>query len=115
MKSFYSGRIGRLHYFLILLLSALGYYLLGLDTQHFTGLRLIEAVVFSAFILIFILPLHVRRLHDLNFTGWFVLLIAIPFLNIGVMLFLLLMPGTKGRNSYDQVRKRNILDDFLNK
>ncbi len=42
----------------------------------------------------------IRRLHDLSRSGWYVLLLFVPLVNIGMFLFLLLMPGTKGANKW---------------
>lgn len=42
-----------------------------------------------------------RRLHDTDRSGWWILLVLIPF-GIGglILLFLLALPGNAGRNSY---------------
>ena len=59
-------------------------------------LDIIIATVYIAAAII----LTVRRLHDLNFSGWFTLFMIIPYLNIVFSLFLLFAPGTKGENEY---------------
>jgi len=41
-----------------------------------------------------------RRLHDLNKSGWWLLLMLVPFVNVILELYILLMPGTVGRNDY---------------
>jgi uncharacterized membrane protein YhaH (DUF805 family) len=41
----------------------------------------------------------VRRLHDQNRSGWFMLLGLIPFVNIVLLVFMFL-EGTKGDNQY---------------
>lgn len=46
------------------------------------------------------LMLSVRRLHDLNRSGWFILVTAVPFLNVIFILYLYLAPGTNGYNDY---------------
>ena len=53
------------------------------------------------------LALNVRRLHDRNMSGWFLLLLivlsAVPFIGILVSigwLVLMLLPGTPGPNKY---------------
>lgn len=35
----------------------------------------------------------IRRLHDLNYSGWYLLFGFIPFANIALILYLLLAPG----------------------
>ena len=42
----------------------------------------------------------VRRLHDTNKSGFFLLVAVIPFIGSLIMLFLLIPEGTKGRNQY---------------
>ncbi len=44
--------------------------------------------------------LMIRRLHDLNKTGWFVLLMFVPVVNTIFSLYLLFAPGTIGSNDY---------------
>jgi uncharacterized membrane protein YhaH (DUF805 family) len=42
----------------------------------------------------------VRRLHDHDKTGWFILLAAVPAIGWLFFLFMMLTPGTDGPNSY---------------
>ncbi len=42
----------------------------------------------------------IQRLHDLNHSGWWSLLMLVPFVNIVFAFYVLLAPGTKGRNNY---------------
>ena len=44
--------------------------------------------------------LSIRRLHDLNKSGWFLLIWLIPFVNIIFLLYMCLAPGTVGYNKY---------------
>ncbi len=45
----------------------------------------------------------ILRLHDLDRSGWWSLLMAVPSLNAGVGLILSLWPGTKDDNDYGEV------------
>ena len=55
----------------------------------------------------------VRRLHDTNRSGFFLLISFIPFIGGLVLLFFLIPEGTKGKNKFGPdplkrvVRKRN--------
>lgn len=51
--------------------------------------------------------LSIRRLHDLNKSGWFILIILIPIVNIAFALYLWLVPGTVGRNQYGEDPLKN--------
>ncbi len=44
--------------------------------------------------------LGIRRLHDLDKSGWFALIYFIPVLNIILELYLLFFKGTEGMNRY---------------
>lgn len=46
----------------------------------------------------------VRRLHDLNRSEWWLMLIVIPILGSMILLIMFLFPGTKEGNQYDRVR-----------
>lgn len=46
--------------------------------------------------------LDIRRLHDLNKSGWFCLLMLVPFVNIIFQLYLLFAQGTVGYNRYGE-------------
>lgn len=44
--------------------------------------------------------LMIRRLHDLNLSGFFCLLTLVPFVNLGLEIYLLFKQGTVGDNEY---------------
>lgn len=46
------------------------------------------------------LAAQVRRLHDTNASGWWLLLAFLPYAGGLIMLVWFCMPGTKGRNSF---------------
>lgn len=48
--------------------------------------------------------LLIRRLHDLNKTGWLCLLLLVPVIQLLFTLYVLLAPGTPHRNDYGDVR-----------
>lgn len=64
-----------------------------------------SGILFSSALLtnfIFLIPnvaTTVRRLHDIGKSGWWYLLIGIPFINLYVV-YLLLLSGNKGENIY---------------
>ena len=49
--------------------------------------------------------IQIRRLHDLDWSGWWILLLAIPYIGGFTLLVLFLFPGTKGENKYDAMKK----------
>ena len=44
--------------------------------------------------------LMIRRLHDVGLSGYFCLAAFIPFVNLGLILYLLFKQGTVGDNAY---------------
>ncbi len=63
------------------------------------GLWIIYGLVMLA-LLIPSLAVAIRRLHDTNRTGWWVLLALIPFLGALVLIIFYLLDGTPGPNKY---------------
>jgi uncharacterized membrane protein YhaH (DUF805 family) len=99
-----SGRLGRIRY--------LGYgirnYLLFvlvvvIGAAIGRGSNFVSGVIFAIGGLFFFamnFVLMVRRLNDLNHTGWLSLLSLIPFVNFFFGLYVLFAPGTEGSNNY---------------
>jgi uncharacterized membrane protein YhaH (DUF805 family) len=48
-----------------------------------------------------------RRINDMNKSGWFALLLLIPFVNFAVGFWLLFCPGDKGANNFGPAPCRN--------
>lgn len=46
------------------------------------------------------LCLSVKRLHDINVSGWLAAIWLFPYIGFFFHLFLILFPGTKGKNDY---------------
>lgn len=116
----FRGRIGRLRYLAYTTVMSLLFYGLvsvvgGVAGLIFFTFGLAEPVASENFWLAVLVILAVvlaiggvyaalaptiRRLHDINRTGWWSLLGLIPYINGFFVLFLLFMPGTDGTNNY---------------
>lgn len=57
-------------------------------------------VIYSLITFIANLSLTVRRLHDVDKSGWFLLIYFIPLIGIIWLLVLFCTEGTKGKNKY---------------
>ena len=119
-----NGRFSRLSYLAWLLINSLIYSCalmfvvafglfaaLGssLDPSLFlsTGLGLLTIILFVGIVIIFIVIsvlITIRRLHDINKSGWMCLLFFIPVVNLIFALYLIFAPGTPGENNYGPVR-----------
>jgi uncharacterized membrane protein YhaH (DUF805 family) len=108
-----SGRIGRMRYvvyaFGLTMLSYLAIAVVGgilaaimggFDNSGATMLLGFLAMVVMLFILVMTVIYAIRRLNDINASGWFVLLFLVPIVNLIMGLLLIFMPGTRGANKF---------------
>ena len=71
-----------------------------------SGIGALEVAGFILFFIaliafmIFVVCYGVRRLNDMNYSGWFLLLAFVPVVNMIFTIALLLLPGTDGQNDY---------------
>ena len=61
------------------------------------------SIIVSFAVLLPSLGLSVRRLHDINFSGWWVLIGFIPFIGVVALIVFACIPGTQGENKYGPV------------
>jgi len=101
----FSGRARRKEYWLtillIIIISIIASVLdgaLGLADPVY-GLGPIYGIVALA-ILIPSIAVSVRRLHDIDRTGWWYLLAFVPFIGFVVLIIFFVMPGTSGENRF---------------
>ncbi len=52
---------------------------------------------------LFIIKASIKRLHDLDFSGWWVISYYIPYIGTLVCIFLLFYPGLKSKNRFGKV------------
>ncbi|MCW8194843.1 DUF805 domain-containing protein [Proteobacteria bacterium 005FR1] len=103
-----SGRIGRARYLAYGMAWTLLMYLVAAIFGAVSAVVLVDssAAIIVAGLAVYVLMLVpttamlVRRLNDLNHSGWLALLMLVPLVNIGFTLYILFAPGTKGPNRY---------------
>lgn len=86
-----------------------------------------EGIIFALILAIFMCILNIRygvgRLHDMDRTGWWILMGFVPILNLALLLALLFRPPTPGTNrfgpnprkKYGQLEADTKLDTVLTK
>ncbi len=80
-----------------------------------TNFKLSQILLYIIVILLFIsviinsILLKIRRLHDFNFSGWWILLLLVPLIGQIWPLFILLLPGDERKNKYGEQPKRAAL------
>jgi uncharacterized membrane protein YhaH (DUF805 family) len=104
------GRSNRTEYIARLLLTTLVCILWAYTVDECTNVNLCTAVyvigmcVFMSILIYQYFPLSVRRLHDLNTSGWYVFLTFVPFGQFFI-LWLMFKEGTQGTNKYGEEPK----------
>jgi uncharacterized membrane protein YhaH (DUF805 family) len=64
--------------------------------ESLLGLPLLHVAVFG----LPMLALQVRRLHDSDKSGWWVLVSLVPYIGLGWILWLMVQPGSWGPNRF---------------
>ena len=80
--------------------------ILGLQlTQNVNEVAILGPTYIFLYFLFFIpsLSLYIRRLHDINRSGWWLLIALIPFVGIITLIFFWCLKGTQNRNIYGDV------------
>jgi len=97
----WSGRIGRLRFFVFNLVLGISYLILQMliEFSIYSSVKFFFAGIFLT-LLVINFTFFKRRLNDLNKNGWFTLLYYIPIINFIFFLYLLLTPGTPSPNRY---------------
>lgn len=88
------GRLNRLAYFLQNLKLLVMLFIGGALAQIYIGVPILLAAIVGGWMV------GIRRLHDLDKSGWFLLIALIPYVNTIFELYLLFAPGTRGVNRY---------------
>ncbi|MEU1377869.1 DUF805 domain-containing protein [Streptomyces triculaminicus] len=95
----FSGRAGRPEFWMFTLISfVISIVLAVIDSA--LGTAPVIGLVYSLAVLLPGLAVGVRRLHDIDRSGWWLLLALIPILGSIVLLVFFALPGTPGENSY---------------
>ena len=105
-----TGRLNRWRYFvrsiwlwvpiIILAFMFLGSASNGSAHSDTSGGLLIIICVYSLVSIVPNIMLTIRRLHDLDKSGWFYLILMIPYVNFIFALYVIFAPGTVGPNKY---------------
>jgi uncharacterized membrane protein YhaH (DUF805 family) len=95
----FSGRARRKEHWYFALFSTIIVGILGAADVATGGMGLFSGI-YSLAILIPSLAVGVRRLHDTNRSGWWLLIVLVPLIGVIVLLIFMLQGGTQGENRY---------------
>ena len=111
-KGMFAGRLNRIGY-LLSVVCILAYFLILVGLVFLlrgTAVSNILAFLFGAVGVIACIPIglsiSIRRWHDMNQSGWMVLLGLIPFVGWFLWIVYLFVPGTKTANNYGEIDNR---------
>ena len=101
----FSGRARRMEFWYFFLFNLIAVIVLTLIDTLIGTFNIVQGVgllssIYSLAVLIPYLAVTVRRLHDIDRTGWWILIYLIPLIGVIVLLVFALTPGTPGSNSY---------------
>ncbi len=95
----FSGRLSRKGYWMFVLINLIVYVVLY-TLESLINTQGILVFVYMLAILLPSLGAAIRRMHDTNKSGWWLLVSFIPFVGGIVTIVLLAMAGTPGDNNY---------------
>ena len=111
------GRMGRRNFILAQLLIAGTVVILALVVMsNGFGYRMFNQLMLI--LLLSTIPqilFTVRRLHDLDMSGWWFLLMFIPYINFAFFLYLSVKKGDTQSNQYGHVDTRPLFASILNR
>jgi uncharacterized membrane protein YhaH (DUF805 family) len=96
----FEGRASRPEYwFFVLFVFVAGLVLRLIGHLLFGGIML--SLLFNLAVFLPHIAVGARRLHDIDRSGWFLLLAFIPIVGWLVLLYFMVQPSTPGPNRYD--------------
>lgn len=103
--SVFTGRAGRKEYWYFFLANFVISFGLGIVSNVVGDDYGMLGMLFSFAVLVPSIAVSVRRMHDVNKSGWILLLGLIPFVGL-YLLYLALKMGDKAENDYGPVPQR---------
>ncbi len=114
----FNGRIGRMRYLaynmganlimmavMVPLLGSMG--LMGGDPGGMGAIGGVAYIAVNIVALVFAVMWGKRRLNDLNRSGWWILLLIVPLINLVLVIYMLFFRGTEGANNFGPAPAEN--------
>lgn len=95
----FSGRSRRKEYWYFSLFNFIFYFVIAVVDTSYTTIFL---SIFTLFIIIPSIAVTIRRLHDVGYSGFWILLFPIPIIGLFLSLFILTKDGVIGSNKYGE-------------
>lgn len=94
----FDGRAARAEFWWFTLAAFIGSIIFGI-IDGILGINIL-GLIYSLALLLPSIAVGVRRLHDVDKSGWLYLVILVPLLGALYLLYLFVQEGTKGDNKY---------------
>ena len=98
----FTGRASRTEYWMFFLFNLIIAIAIGV-IEGILGIPGIIGIIYSLAVLVPAIAVGVRRLHDTDKTGWWLLIGLIPLIGLIVLIVFLVQPSTQGDNQYGSV------------
>jgi uncharacterized membrane protein YhaH (DUF805 family) len=95
----FTGRARRSEYWWYILFSMIASLVLGLIDQAVIGAGVLQGI-FGLATFIPGIAVGVRRLHDRDMSGWWLLIVLAPLIGWAILIYLFATPGTAGENRF---------------
>lgn len=105
----FDGRARRKEYWMFALFNFIISCILGI-LAYIANVFYYLSIIVSLALIIPSIAVAVRRLHDINKSGWMILLCLIPFVNF-YLIYLFFLEGDKGPNEYGEDPKADENDN----
>ncbi|SEO47774.1 DUF805 domain-containing protein [Paenibacillus sp. OV219] len=102
----FQGRARRKEYWMFILINIIISVILSI-LENLLGLSNLLSKLYSLFIFLPSLAVTVRRLHDTDKSGWWVLIGLIPFVGFIVLLIFTCLDSDPGTNRYGENPKQS--------
>lgn len=97
----FTGRAGRKEYWMFYLIYILIFVALSILSTMLPKIGGILAIVFVLGLFLPTIAVTIRRLHDTDHSGWWMLITVIPLVGL-YLLYLLIIEGTPGSNRFGE-------------
>lgn len=95
----FTGRAGRSEFWWFALFNLLASLVIGMIDQAIFGQEIL-GFIFALGVLLPGIAVAARRLHDIDRSGWWLLIVLIPLIGWIVLLYWYISEGTPGANQY---------------
>ena len=110
----FSGRSRRAEYWYFALFNIIFSIALGIVSSVINDNENIISILYSFMILIPVLAVSVRRLHDIGKSGWMILLFLIPLIGAIWLLVLMCLDSNPAENKYGPNPKGATISSTIN-